>query len=66
LAAKAIADGAIQKILAFVAPKIVGGISAPSPVGDMHIRSMADALVLERVSYQQIGSDLLIQGYLGN
>ncbi len=64
LAASAIADGAIQKVLAFVAPKIVGGISAPSPVGDMNIRSMSDALVLERVSYQQIGTDLLIQGYL--
>jgi diaminohydroxyphosphoribosylaminopyrimidine deaminase / 5-amino-6-(5-phosphoribosylamino)uracil reductase len=64
LAASAIADGAIQKVLAFIAPKIVGGISAPSPVGDMHIRSMSDALVLERVSYQQIGADLLIQGYL--
>jgi diaminohydroxyphosphoribosylaminopyrimidine deaminase / 5-amino-6-(5-phosphoribosylamino)uracil reductase len=64
LAASAIADGAIQKVLAFVAPKIVGGIAAPSPVGDMNIRSMSDALVLERVSYQQIGTDLLIQGYL--
>jgi diaminohydroxyphosphoribosylaminopyrimidine deaminase/5-amino-6-(5-phosphoribosylamino)uracil reductase len=64
LAASAIADGAIQKVLAFVAPKIVGGISAPSPVGDLNIRSMSDALVLERVSYQQIGTDLLIQGYL--
>jgi diaminohydroxyphosphoribosylaminopyrimidine deaminase / 5-amino-6-(5-phosphoribosylamino)uracil reductase len=64
LAASAIADGAIQKVLAFVAPKIVGGISAPSPVGDMNIRSMSEALVLERVSYQQIGTDLLVQGYL--
>jgi diaminohydroxyphosphoribosylaminopyrimidine deaminase / 5-amino-6-(5-phosphoribosylamino)uracil reductase len=64
LAASAIADGAIQKVLAFVAPKIVGGVTAPSPVGDMNIRSMADALVLDRVSYQQIGTDLLIQGYL--
>ena len=64
LAASAIADGAIQKVLAFVAPKIVGGLSAPSPVGDMNIRAMSDALVLERVSYQQIGTDILIKGYL--
>lgn len=64
LAASAIADGAIQKVLAFIAPKIVGGVSAPSPVGDMQIRSMSDALVLDRVSYQQIGTDILIKGYL--
>jgi diaminohydroxyphosphoribosylaminopyrimidine deaminase / 5-amino-6-(5-phosphoribosylamino)uracil reductase len=66
LAASAIADGAIQKVLAFIAPKIVGGVSAPSPVGDMQIRSMSDALVLDRVSYQQIGTDILIKGYLGS
>ena len=64
LAASAITDGVIQKVLAFIAPKIVGGIVAPSPVGDMNIQSMSAALVLERVTYQQIGVDLLVQGYL--
>jgi diaminohydroxyphosphoribosylaminopyrimidine deaminase/5-amino-6-(5-phosphoribosylamino)uracil reductase len=64
LAAQAIAEGVIQKVLAFVAPKIVGGISAPSPVGDLGIRSMPEALILERVTWQQIGVDLLVQGYI--
>jgi diaminohydroxyphosphoribosylaminopyrimidine deaminase / 5-amino-6-(5-phosphoribosylamino)uracil reductase len=66
LAASAIAAGAIQKVLAFIAPKIIGGSSAPSPVGDLSIRSMSEALVLERVSYQQIGTDILVQGYIDN
>ena len=64
LAASAIADGVIQKVLAFIAPKIVGGSTAPSPVGDLNIRSMSEALVLERVTWQQIGIDLLVQGYI--
>ena len=64
LAASAIADGAIQKVLTFIAPKIIGGNIAPSPVGDMGFRSMNDALVLDRVTWQQIGSDCLIKGYL--
>ncbi len=64
LAASAIADGAIQKVLAFIAPKIVGGSTALSPVGDLHIRSMSAALVLERVNCQQIGTDFLVQGYV--
>jgi diaminohydroxyphosphoribosylaminopyrimidine deaminase / 5-amino-6-(5-phosphoribosylamino)uracil reductase len=64
LAASAIADGAIQKVLAFVAPKIVGGIAAPSPVGDLKIRSMSEAMVLERVSWESIGTDLLVRGYI--
>ncbi len=64
LAASAIADGAIQKVLAFIAPKIVGGSIALSPVGDLGIRSMNEALILERVTWQQIGADCLVQGYL--
>lgn len=64
LAASAISAGAIQKVLAFIAPKIVGGSAARSPVGDLSISSMGDALPLERVTWQQIGADLLIQGYL--
>jgi diaminohydroxyphosphoribosylaminopyrimidine deaminase / 5-amino-6-(5-phosphoribosylamino)uracil reductase len=66
LAASAIADGAIQKVLAFIAPKIIGGRIAPSPVGDLGIRSMNEALVLERITWQQIGVDCLVQGYLNS
>lgn len=64
LAAKAIADGAVQKVLAFVAPKIIGGIMAPSPVGDLGLSKMTDALTLERLNFSQLGSDYLIEGYL--
>jgi diaminohydroxyphosphoribosylaminopyrimidine deaminase / 5-amino-6-(5-phosphoribosylamino)uracil reductase len=64
LAAAAIQQGAIQKVLAFVAPKIVGGRQAPQPVGDLGIEKMSGALNLERVSWQAIGDDLLVQGYL--
>jgi diaminohydroxyphosphoribosylaminopyrimidine deaminase / 5-amino-6-(5-phosphoribosylamino)uracil reductase len=64
LAARAIADGAVQKVLAFVAPKIIGGESAPSPVGDLGLTQMTDALPLAEASWQTIGPDLLWEGYL--
>jgi diaminohydroxyphosphoribosylaminopyrimidine deaminase/5-amino-6-(5-phosphoribosylamino)uracil reductase len=64
LAAQAIADGAVQKICAFIAPKIIGGATAPSPVGDLGFTQMSEALTLERVRCQAIGADLLIEGYL--
>jgi diaminohydroxyphosphoribosylaminopyrimidine deaminase / 5-amino-6-(5-phosphoribosylamino)uracil reductase len=64
LAAKAIADGAVQKIMAFIAPKIVGGSSAPTPVGDLGFAKMTDALILERVSWRTVGTDCLMEGYL--
>lgn len=64
LAAKAIADGAVQKIMAFIAPKIVGGSEAPTPVGDLGFAKMTDALILERVSWRTVGTDCLMEGYL--
>jgi diaminohydroxyphosphoribosylaminopyrimidine deaminase/5-amino-6-(5-phosphoribosylamino)uracil reductase len=64
LAAPAIADGAVQKVLAFIAPKIIGGQGSPSPVGDLGLTSMSKALILDRVQWRPIGSDCLVEGYL--
>ncbi|MBD1911781.1 MULTISPECIES: bifunctional diaminohydroxyphosphoribosylaminopyrimidine deaminase/5-amino-6-(5-phosphoribosylamino)uracil reductase RibD [unclassified Leptolyngbya] len=64
LAARAIADGTVQKILAFIAPKLIGGVTAPSPIGDLGLTQMTDALQLERVTWEAIGPDLLVQGYI--
>lgn len=64
LAAEAIAQGVIQKVMAFVAPKIIGGETAPSPVGDLGYQRMDRALLLERVTYEAIATDFLVTGYL--
>lgn len=64
LAAEAIADGAVQKVFAFIAPKIIGGETAPSPIGDLGLTQMTEALPLEEVSWQTVGADLLLEGYL--
>ncbi|NMF64542.1 bifunctional diaminohydroxyphosphoribosylaminopyrimidine deaminase/5-amino-6-(5-phosphoribosylamino)uracil reductase RibD [Brasilonema octagenarum UFV-E1] len=64
LAANAIAQGAVQKVFAFIAPKIVGGAHAPTPVGDLGLTSMSEALSLERVEIRVVGSDCLVEGYL--
>nr|WP_256380666.1 hypothetical protein [Pleurocapsa sp. PCC 7319] len=58
------ADGAIQKVTAFVAPKIIGGTSAPSPVGNLSLTTMTDALQLKQMTTRVIDSDILIEGYL--
>lgn len=64
LAAQAIADGSIQKVLAFIAPKIIGGTAAFSPVGELGLTKMTEAIPLKRVCWRAIGEDLLIEGYL--
>jgi len=51
-------------VMAFIAPKIVGGITAPSPVGELGLTTMTKALSLERVQWHAIGEDCLIEGYL--
>ncbi|MEH1988384.1 bifunctional diaminohydroxyphosphoribosylaminopyrimidine deaminase/5-amino-6-(5-phosphoribosylamino)uracil reductase RibD [Nostoc sp.] len=63
LAASAIAQGAVQKVLAFIAPKIIGGSIAPTPVGDLGFTTMTEALSLERVRWRVVGSDCLVEGY---
>jgi diaminohydroxyphosphoribosylaminopyrimidine deaminase/5-amino-6-(5-phosphoribosylamino)uracil reductase len=64
LAAQAFQEQIIDKIWAFVAPKLVGGQTAPTPVGDLGIAHMFNAIPLERLTYRSIGTDLLIEGYV--
>jgi diaminohydroxyphosphoribosylaminopyrimidine deaminase/5-amino-6-(5-phosphoribosylamino)uracil reductase len=66
LAAQAIAQGCVQKVLAFIAPKIIGGLHAPSPVGDLGLSQMTDALKLQQVTITGVGEDYLLSGYLPN
>lgn len=64
LGAEAIAAGVIQKIWAFIAPKIVGGSGNYSPVGEMGLIEMTQALPVEKVTMEVIDRDILLQGYL--
>jgi diaminohydroxyphosphoribosylaminopyrimidine deaminase/5-amino-6-(5-phosphoribosylamino)uracil reductase len=53
----------VDKVVAFVAPLIIGGQTAPSPVGGQGSERMADALRLSRVKLRQFGDDVAIIGY---
>ena len=55
--------GLVDKVVAFVAPTIIGGKGGPSPVGGKGVEIMADALELERVRWKRLGRDMLITGY---
>ncbi|WP_069791882.1 bifunctional diaminohydroxyphosphoribosylaminopyrimidine deaminase/5-amino-6-(5-phosphoribosylamino)uracil reductase RibD [Cyanobacterium sp. IPPAS B-1200] len=64
LGARAIASGNIQKVLAFMAPKIIGGQQGFNPVGDLGITAMKDALSLQNITLQRFDDDFLIEGYI--
>ena len=64
LAASFLRRGSVDKILAFVAPKIVGGRDAPSPVEGAGIADMAEALQLQEAAWSVLGQDALLTGYV--
>jgi len=57
------ARGLVNQVLAFVAPIIIGGRDAPTPVGGAGAARIAEAWRLERVEVQRLGPDVLIGGY---
>jgi diaminohydroxyphosphoribosylaminopyrimidine deaminase/5-amino-6-(5-phosphoribosylamino)uracil reductase len=53
-----------DKIYWFIAPKIVGGRGAPSPVGGSGREKMSDALGLTITEIKRFSRDILFIGYL--
>ncbi len=54
----------VDKLVAFVAPKLVGGAEAPGPVGGRGVESLASAVRLKDVAWERVGDDLMIVGYV--
>ena len=59
-----LASGLADKVVAFLAPKIVGGWALRNPVEGLDIPSMEEALVLQEVRTQTFGNDICLEGYL--
>lgn len=64
LVAQMLAWHAVDQVLAFVAPKIIGGQQAPTPVGGEGRPFMAEAWTLDDVRYETYGQDLAIAGFV--
>lgn len=59
-----LAQGLVQKVVAFLAPKLIGGDGSNVAVGDLGRPSIAQALELERVVWRARGSDMMMTGYV--
>jgi diaminohydroxyphosphoribosylaminopyrimidine deaminase/5-amino-6-(5-phosphoribosylamino)uracil reductase len=55
--------GLVNKMTFLIAPKIIGGATAPSAVGGRGVSVMSQALDLDRVTILQRGSDIEVTGY---
>lgn len=53
----------VDKVYAFVAPLVVGGQAAPSPVGGAGAQRLVEARGLRVVRLDRVGDDLLVVGY---
>ncbi|MBP2650043.1 MAG: riboflavin biosynthesis protein RibD [Firmicutes bacterium] len=62
--AAALAANIVDKVYAFVAPKIIGGKTAPGPVGGIGAETMAETINLEEITISLSGEDVLITAYL--
>ncbi|WP_281172591.1 bifunctional diaminohydroxyphosphoribosylaminopyrimidine deaminase/5-amino-6-(5-phosphoribosylamino)uracil reductase RibD [Aneurinibacillus terranovensis] len=54
---------AIDKVITYVAPKIVAGQTAPSPFGGPGIEEMSRAISLADITVEKISEDIKISGY---
>jgi diaminohydroxyphosphoribosylaminopyrimidine deaminase/5-amino-6-(5-phosphoribosylamino)uracil reductase len=63
IAASALFDGIVDKLLLFVAPKIVGGRTAVTAVEGTGVSTLAEALPVRDLKASRVGPDLLIQAY---
>lgn len=54
--------GLVDRVQAYIAPKLIGGAEAKGPVGGAGISKMADALELDDLTITRLGDDLLVEG----
>jgi diaminohydroxyphosphoribosylaminopyrimidine deaminase/5-amino-6-(5-phosphoribosylamino)uracil reductase len=54
----------VDKVMIFIAPKIIGGRDSVPAVGGKTFRELEDAYQLEDVSIKRISEDILIEGYI--
>ena len=52
----------VNRVVGFVAPVIIGGDSAPSPVGGRGAALMSDAIRLSKVKIERFGDDVAVIG----
>lgn len=57
--------GCVDEVHCFIAPKLLGGIAALSPVGGEGIEDMTRAIGLNEIRIEQLGTDVHVSGQIG-
>jgi diaminohydroxyphosphoribosylaminopyrimidine deaminase/5-amino-6-(5-phosphoribosylamino)uracil reductase len=62
--ASALEEGIVDKVMFFIAPKIIGGKESFPAVGGRTFRSLSDAHRLRDIKVHRVGEDILVEGYI--
>ena len=54
----------VDKVVMFIAPKIIGGSGAPGPYGGSGCEFLSGAVELEDLVVRQLGADLMVEGFV--
>jgi len=66
LNAYALGEGIVDKVMFFIAPKIMGGEKSFTAIGGETYRRLEDAYKISDLKIRRIGKDILIEGYIGD
>ncbi|MFO8070060.1 MAG: dihydrofolate reductase family protein, partial [Alkalibacterium sp.] len=64
LNAAALEAGIVNKVNIYIAPKIIGGANAISPIMGRGVETMKDAFAITSMQITQLNEDLFIEGYI--
>jgi diaminohydroxyphosphoribosylaminopyrimidine deaminase/5-amino-6-(5-phosphoribosylamino)uracil reductase len=64
--ASALEEGIVDKMVLFLAPRLLGGSVAPSLVGGKGVGRLEEAWTLENISVERLGDDIMVEGYLAS
>ena len=64
LNSSALESGIVDKVIFFIAPRIIGGKDSMPAVGGRCVEKLSDSLNIHDVNVDRCGSDIVIEGYL--
>jgi diaminohydroxyphosphoribosylaminopyrimidine deaminase/5-amino-6-(5-phosphoribosylamino)uracil reductase len=64
VAASALSAGIVNKLVYFLAPRLLGGSDGKAVFEGKGVEKLADAVILEGMTVTRTGQDILVQGYI--
>jgi len=66
IAGSAIDEGIVDELVLFIAPKLIGGESAPGPIHGLGSALVSDAVPINILGVERVGEDIMISASLTN